>query len=332
MRIGFLGVGRIGRSHAAVVKNHPDVDSLVLGDADPQRARVAADELACEHVNAVHDIFAAGVDGLVIATATQAHADLIVAGVRAGLPVFCEKPVALDISENRRVLEEVRAAGTQVQIGFQRRFDRGYRAARDALRNGSVGEVQRVHVVTGDQAPPPAEFIAASGGIFRDCHVHDFDIVRWTTGREFVDVVAVGANRGAEFFRTGGDVDNAAAVLTLDDGTLVTLQGSRYNGAGHDVRMELAGTKATYAVGLDERTPITSTEGTSFPDGDPWPNFWVRFTPAYVAEINAFVAVAQGETESPCTVEDALAALYVAEAAEVSMREGRRVEIAEVAK
>jgi myo-inositol 2-dehydrogenase / D-chiro-inositol 1-dehydrogenase len=332
MRIGFLGVGRIGRSHAAVVKSHPDVDSLVLGDADSQRARLAADELGCERVDAVDDIFTAGLDGLVIATATHSHADLIIAGARAGLPVFCEKPVALGIAENRRVLEEVRAVGTQVQIGFQRRFDRGYRAAREALRDGAIGELHRVHVVTGDQEPPPADFIAASGGIFRDCHVHDFDVVRWVTGREFVDVFAVGANRGAEFFHTGGDVDNSAAVLTVDDGTLVTLQGSRYNGAGHDVRMELAGTRATYAVGLDERTPITSAEGASFPEGDPWPNFWVRFTPAYVAEINAFVGVVKGEAESPCTIEDALAALYVAEAADLSMHEGRRVEIAEVAK
>ena len=128
------------------------------------------------------------------------------------------------------------------QIGFQRRFDAGYGAARDALRSGALGELRRVHALTGDREPPAADYIPSSGGIFRDCHVHDFDILRWVTGREVVEVYAVGANRGAAFFAEAGDVDESAAVLTLDDGTLVTLQGSRYNGGGHDVRMELAGT------------------------------------------------------------------------------------------
>jgi myo-inositol 2-dehydrogenase/D-chiro-inositol 1-dehydrogenase len=333
MRIGFLGVGRIGRSHAEVVHRHPEVEDLVLADATPGRADEVAAELGCRAVAGVDEVIAAGVDALVIASATHSHADLIVAGARAGLPVFCEKPVALDVADTRRVAEEVAGAGVEVQIGFQRRYDAGYRSARAALRDGRIGDLHRVHQVTGDEKPPHPSYIPVSGGFFRDCHIHDFDILRWVTGREVVDVTALGSNRGADFFREGGDVDNSAAVLRLDDDTLVTLQGSRYNGAGHDVRMELAGTKATWVVGLGERTPMTSAEeGVSFPTGEPWPNFWVRFTPAYEAEMNAFMDVARGAAPSPCTVEDALAALYVAEAADLSMREGRRVEVAEVAK
>lgn len=333
MRVGFLGVGRIGRSHADVVQQHPGVDGLVLADAVPGRAAEAAERLGCETAADVDQVIASGVDALVVASATDSHADLIVAGVRAGLPVFCEKPVALDVAESRRVAEEVRSAGVQVQIGFQRRFDSGYSTARRALREGKLGDLHRVHVITGDEKPPHASYIPTSGGLYRDCHIHDFDILRWVTGREVVDVVAFGSNRGADFFREADDIDNSAAVLRLDDETLVTLQGSRYNGAGHDVRMELAGTKGTYAVGVSDRMPITSAEhGVTFPDGDPWPNFWVRFTPAYVAEMNAFVEVASGAISSPCTVEDALAALYIAEAADLSMRQGRRVEVEEVAK
>lgn len=333
MRIGFLGVGRIGSSHAEVVRRHPDVDSLVLADAVPGRAAEAAQRLGCESAADVDQIIASGVDALVIASVTDSHADLIVAGAGAGLPVFCEKPVALDVAETRRVAEEVHRTGVQVQIGFQRRFDSGYGTARLALQDGKVGDLHRVHVVTGDEKPPHASYIPTSGGLYRDCHIHDFDILRWVTGREVVDVTAFGTNRGADFFREGNDVDNSAAVLRLDDDTLVTLQGSRYNGAGHDVRMELAGTKATYVVGLSDRTPMMSAEqDVTFPGAEPWPNFWVRFTPAYVAEMNAFMEVAKGDAPSPCTVEDALAALYVAEAADLSMRQGRRVEVEEVAK
>ena len=216
--------------------------------------------------------------------------------------MFCEKPIAADVVTSVRVVEEVRATGVPTQIGFQRRFDAGYGAAREALRSGALGELRRVHALTGDREPPAASYIPTSGGIFRDCHVHDFDILRWVTGREVTEVYAVGANRGAAFFAEAGDVDESAAVLTLDDGTLVTLQGSRYNGGGHDVRMELAGTSATWVVGLDAHAALVSAEaGVDFPDGTPWDSFWPRWTPAYVAEMNAFVELALGRRESPCT-------------------------------
>jgi myo-inositol 2-dehydrogenase/D-chiro-inositol 1-dehydrogenase len=324
MRIGFLGVGRIGASHAAVVARHEAVTSLVVADADSERARAVADELGAESVADVAAVLAAGVDAIVV---------VIAAGARAGVPVFCEKPVALDVPGTLRVLDEVRAVGTPVQIGFQRRFDAGYVAARDALQSGRLGELRRVHAVTADPAPPHASYIPTSGGIYRDCLIHDFDILRWVTGREVVDVIARGVNRGARFFAEAGDVDETVVILTLDDGTLVTVHGSRYNGAGYDVRMEIAGTDATIAVGLDEHTALRSAEpGVEFPSGTPNPTFWERFADAYVAEINAFVEVVRGERPSPCGVEEALEALYVAEAATLSRLEGRRVEIAEVRK
>jgi myo-inositol 2-dehydrogenase/D-chiro-inositol 1-dehydrogenase len=333
MRVGVVGVGRIGSAHAEVLSRHPDVIELVLSDQQPERASAVAEQLGCRSVDPAHHRFLPEVDALVVATATDTHAALITAGVRAGVPVFCEKPVAHDLSGTLQVLEEVSRAEGLVQIGLQRRFDAGYRAARNALRAGDLGDLHRVHMVTADPAPPPAEYVKGSGGIFRDCHIHDFDILRWVTGKEAVTVFATGANRGARFFRDAGDVDNAAAVLQLDDGSLATLQGSRYNGAGYDVRMELAGSRATYAVGISGRTPLTSAEeGVSFPEDSPWPSFWERFTPAYVAEMNAFIDLVRDGGSSPCTVEDALAALYVAEAADRSRIEGRPVEIAEVVK
>ena len=331
MRIGFLGVGRIGTSHASVVSRHPDVTSLVLADADPERARAAAEELDAESVADVAGVLDAGVDAIVIATATDSHADLIVAGTRAGVPVFCEKPVALDVPGTRRVLEAVQAAGIAVQIGFQRRFDAGYAAAREALRSGRLGELRRVHVITADPAPPHASYIPTSGGIYRDCLIHDFDVIRWVTGREVVDVVALGTNRGEAFFAEAGDVDETVVLLTLDDGTLVTAHGSRYNGGGYDVRMEVAGTAGTIAVGLDDRAALRSAEpGVTFPGGEPHPSFWGRFVDAYEAEMNAFLEVVKGERPTPCSVEEALEALYVAEAATRSRLEGRRIEVAEV--
>ncbi|MFD1545450.1 Gfo/Idh/MocA family protein [Nonomuraea guangzhouensis] len=310
MRVGLLGLGRIGAFHAATLAAHPLVDELIV--TDPVRE---------SPYGRPGDPFEA--DAVVIATPTSTHAELLLKACGLGIPAFCEKPVAGDVKETLEVLEASR--GNRVQIGFQRRFDAGYADAARALRAGELGELHRVHLITADPAPPPAEYIPLSGGIYRDCHIHDFDILRWVTGREVVSVYATGANRGAAFFGEAGDVDTSAALLTLDDGTLATLQGSRYNGAGYDVRMELAGTKGTQAVGLDPRAPLRSSEGLQ-PPGEPWPDFVTRFADAYVAEIDGFLR----SDVSSCSIEDALAALYIAEAAELSRREHRPVEVAEV--
>ncbi|MFJ2028875.1 Gfo/Idh/MocA family oxidoreductase [Streptosporangium sp. NPDC087985] len=323
MRVGLLGLGRIGAFHAATLAAHSWVDELVVADADGARAAEVAAGLGAR----VGDAF--DTDAVVIATPTATHAELLMRACAQGVPVFCEKPVATGVEDTLRVLKAARQSGTVVQIGFQRRFDPGYVQARNALRGGDLGTLHRVHMITADPRPAAPGYIPTSGGIYRDCHIHDFDILRWVTGREADTVYATGSNRGEAIFAEVGDVDNSAALLTLDDGTLVTLQGSRYNGAGYDVRMELAGTRRTQAVGLDPRTPLTSAEGLQ-PPGEPWPDFASRFEAAYVAELGAFLGAARGETESPCTVEDALAALYLAEAAELSRHEGRPVHMTEV--
>ncbi|MEV0272474.1 Gfo/Idh/MocA family oxidoreductase [Hamadaea sp. NPDC050747] len=331
MRIALLGAGRIGASHITTLAAHPEVAHLVVADADPERAQIAARAAGAEPVPDVDAAFAADPDAVVIATPTSTHAELILRAVTAGLPVFCEKPVAADVKQTADVARQVADAGVPVQIGFQRRFDAGYQAAHAALRRGDLGQLHRMHLVTGDPAPPHADYIPTSGGIFRDCHIHDFDIARWLTGQDVVEVYATGANRGAAFFAEAGDVDTATAILTFADGVLATLQGSRYNGAGYDVRAELAGTRDTLVVGLDARSPLRSAEpGVPAGTEPAWPDFWHRFQPAYAAELAAFVDVAAGRAPSPCTVAEALEALYVAEAADLSRRERRPVRVDEV--
>jgi myo-inositol 2-dehydrogenase/D-chiro-inositol 1-dehydrogenase len=324
MRIGLVGVGRIGAFHAATLNGLPAVDQVVVADADPTRAELIAKDLGLEFAPDVDALLSAGVDGFVIAAATSAHAALIEAGIAAGIPTFCEKPVALDLAETERVLALVEASTVPVQIGFQRRFDAGYQAARAAVRSGELGFVHHIRANTNDAVPPHHEYIPQSGGFFRDCTVHDFDIIRYVTGREVVSVYAAGANRGESFFGEYGDVDSAAALLTLDDGTFVAVSGTRYNGAGHDVRMELHGSLGSIAVGLDSHTALRSAEpGVAFPDGKPHLTFMDRFQPAYVAELTAFTEVVAGIREVPCTVRDALAAFRIADACELSRHENR---------
>ncbi|MFI2372150.1 Gfo/Idh/MocA family oxidoreductase [Streptomyces sp. NPDC018833] len=331
MRIGLIGTGRIGSFHAGVLSRHREVGSLVVADTDAARAVRTADRCGATAAPSADEVFSWGVDAVVIASATAAHADLIARAARAGLPAFCEKPIALDLPGTLAALREVERAGTELQLGFMRRFDAGYTAARELVRSGRLGRLHTVRAITSDPAPPPAEYLPLSGGLYRDCLVHDFDILRWVTGREIVEVYATGADAGPAMFREAGDVDTAAALLTLDDGTLATATATRCNGAGYDVRMELAGELDQVAVGLDDRTPISSTEPKGLPPVDnPWPGFLERFAPAYEAELDAFIRLVAGETENACDGHEALTALRVAEACELSRREHRPVRLEEI--
>jgi len=239
--------------------------------------------------------------------------------------------VARTMAEAVAVRDTVRDGAVPVQIGFNRRFDAGFAAAREAVRAGELGPLHTVRCTTLDPAPPPAAYIAASGGIFRDCSVHDFDVIRWVTGREVTEVYAVGGNRGAGYIGEAGDADTTGALLTLDDGTLAVVSNSRHNGRGYDVRMELHGFTDALAVGLDDKLPLRSAEaGVSFPAGPPHDFFMDRFTAAYRAELAAFTEVVAGDRPSPCTVEDALEAGWIAEACTLSRREHRPVPLTEV--
>jgi myo-inositol 2-dehydrogenase/D-chiro-inositol 1-dehydrogenase len=331
MRIGLAGVGRIGAFHARILARIPAVDSVIVADANGARAREIAERLGVEIADSPQALLNSGLDALVITAPTRAHPDLIVRGAEAGLPVFCEKPVAPDIESTLEVIKRVGGAGAAVQVGFQRRFDAGYGNAREAAQSGALGWVHTLRATTLDPAPPAPSYIATSGGLFRDCGVHDFDAIRWVTNRDVAEVYAFGTNRGADFFRAAGDVDTMAAMLTLEDDSLAVVSNSRYNGAGYDVRLEVLGSQDSIGVGLDERLPLRSAEaGTMFPSGSRYPSFMERFADAYRCELEAFVDLAARGGQSPCTMQEALEAFYIAEACEVSLARHRPVQVGEV--
>lgn len=332
MRIGLAGAGRIGARHAAALCALPEVDALVIADADAARARDLAARLPspARALGTVAELFGAGLDGLVVAAATDAHAALVERAMAARIPVFCEKPLASDIDGTFQVVAAAAAAGVPVQVGFQRRFDAGNAAAREALASGRLGWLHTIRSCSFDPSPPPAEYVPTSGGLFRDCVIHDLDLIRFVTGREIVRVMASGANRGEDFFRECGDIDTGSALLVLDDGTLGVVSATRYNAAGYDARLELFGSKDSVVTGMDDRTPATPLPERDAEPKHAYSGFMERFSDAYDAEIQAFVDVAAGRRANPCPPEDALEAFYLAEACEMSMREGRIVGTDEV--
>src|SRR6266511_2457051 len=329
MRLGLIGLGRIGAFHADTLSSLDAVDELVVTDAIPAAIERIVDKYGATPVASPAELLAAGVDGVVIAAATDAHPQLILAAVETGLPVFCEKPVAKGAAEAAEVLRH--CAGARVQIGYNRRFDPGFVAAREAVVRGELGWLHTIRSTTMDPAPPPPGYIAGSGGIFRDCSVHDFDIIRFVTRRDVVEVYATGSTRGDELFARAGDLDTSAAVLTLDDGTLALVSNTRYNPRGHDVRLELHGSKDSIAVGLDDHLPLRSVEpGVTFPSGEPYQFFMDRVLPAYRAEFEALTEVVARRRPSPCTGADALEAGWIAEACTTSLQLHRPVRMEEV--
>jgi myo-inositol 2-dehydrogenase/D-chiro-inositol 1-dehydrogenase len=331
MRIGVVGVGRIGVLHAETLHSLAGVDELTVVDTDARRARQVASEMGVAWSEDIGELLRGGVDAIVIATPTDTHAPLIRAATEAGAAVFCEKPVAGDVAGTKEVVDLVEESGALVQIGFQRRFDPGFVSAREQVQAKKLGWLHTVRASTLDPAPPPAAYVATSGGIFRDCSVHDIDAVRWVTGREVSVVYATGSNRGADYFAQARDVDTAAALLTLDDGTLALVSATRYNAAGYDVRLELLGSEDSISVGLDDRSPLRSAEpGVPWPAGTAYTNFLERFRAAYIAELEVFVEVVSGRAANPCPPADVLETSYVAEACELSRREQRPVTLEEV--
>lgn len=330
MRIGLAGVGRIGAFHAETLSGLHDVAELVVTDVNTEAARSLAADRGFGYAPDV-EILLEEVDAFVITTATPAHAPLLRRALTAGIPTFCEKPVAATLGETIDLTRLAEDSDVPVHIGFQRRFDVGYQQARAVVESGQLGFVHTVRANTNDQSPPHASYIPTSGGLFRDCSVHDFDIVRFVTGREVSTAYATGANKGADFFRQAGDVDTAGALLTLDDDTIVLVSATRYNGGGHDVRMEVMGERGSIGVGLDDSLALRSAEeGVDWPRGPQKWSFMERFQPAYRAELAAFVDVAAGRGPSPCTVRDALQAFRTAEACELSRAEGRPVSLDEI--
>ncbi|GAA1971664.1 Gfo/Idh/MocA family oxidoreductase [Terrabacter lapilli] len=331
MRLGLIGLGRIGSFHADTLSRLPVVESLVVTDAVPAVGRTVAERVGAELADSPESVIGSGVDAIVIAAATPAHGELVRAGVEAGLPVFCEKPLSGDLSEAIDIARYVSSSGVPVQVGYPRRFDPAFSAARSAVEAGELGWVHTVRSTTLDPAPAPRGYVETSGGIFRDCSVHDFDTVRWVTGREVVEIYATGSARGADFFAELGDVATAASVLTLDDGATAIVSNTRYNKRGYDVRLELHGTGDSVAAGWSDSTPLRNLEpGVSWPAGPPATFFMDRLASAFCAELQAFTDVVAGARTSPCTVDDALAVAFIAEAAALSLQDHRPVRIDEV--
>jgi myo-inositol 2-dehydrogenase / D-chiro-inositol 1-dehydrogenase len=327
--VGVLGVGRIGAPHAANLAALPGVDVVVY---DPDGVAVER-TVAATGARALpdRDAVIAEADALVIATPTANHPDDLAAGVVAGVPMLCEKPISLDLASTAATLQVVERAGVELQVGFMRRFDAGFVEMRRLVESGELGDVYLVRAASHDHVPPHESYLDHAGSVYRDMHIHDFDAVRWLTGRDVVEVYAAGSVLVDEMFRRHGDVDMTALVLVLEGGVLASVTGARANPLGYDHRTEVIGSRDAVCAGWTERTPLRSADPNGVPEPvGPYPAFPDRFGPAYRAEVEAFVGLVRGDGENRSPGETALHALRVAVAADRSRAEHRPVAVSEI--
>lgn len=333
--LGVIGLGRIGAFHTETLSSLEGLDGLVVTDERSDVAAAVAAKHGVTAVDSVADLLSSGVDGVVVAAATPAHAELTLAAVERGIPTFCEKPIAATAAESARVAAVIARSGVPVQVGYQRRFDAAFAAAKRAVDSGALGTLHTVRSTTMDPAPPPMDYIRGSGGIFRDCAVHDFDVLRWITGQNAVEVYATGTVQGDPLFAEYGDVDTAAVVVTFDGGATGLVSAARYNARGYDCRLEVHGFHDSVAAGWDHGVPVRNTDprfaaAEDFPQGPAHHFFMDRFTEAFRTELAAFVDVAKGAAIPGATVDDAVEVAWLAEAATESLRRHAPVRIEEV--
>lgn len=330
VRFGLLGAGRIGQVHAHTIAGSAGAKLAAVADAVPKAAHAVADRYGCA-VSSIDAIEAdTDIDAVVICTPTDTHVDLIERFARAGKAVFCEKPIDLDVARVKACLKIVSETGTTLMVGFNRRFDRHFIALADAVAKGRIGRVEQVLITSRDPAPPPLDYIARSGGIFRDMTIHDFDMARFLLGAEPVSVTASASVLVDKAIGQAGDYDTAVVMLATGNGRQCVISNSRRATYGYDQRIEVLGSKGMVSAENQRAVSIEIADSGGFTRPPLHDFFMTRYTEAYASELAAFVqAVANGTAPSPGG-DDGLSALVLAEAALMSVREGRTVRVDEV--
>jgi myo-inositol 2-dehydrogenase/D-chiro-inositol 1-dehydrogenase len=320
--IGVLGYGRIGRIHADNVRASSLANLVAV--ADPQFGKSVAPPDDVTWSSDVESIIAnANVDAVMICTPTPSHAPLLEAAAAAGKHVFCEKPLDLDIAVASRAVEAAERANIRLQVGFNRRFDPSFRRVRNAVREGEIGALCMLRVISRDPAPPPIEYVRESGGLFLDMMIHDFDMVRFVSGSEIEEVHALGTVRVDPRIGEAGDIDTAVVSLRLASGAVATIENSRRAAYGYDQRLEAFGVDGAIEAGNRTASTTWLKNLAGVRSENPLHFFTQRYEDAYRLELAAFLDAIRDGDEPECSGRDALAPLAVAAAAQRSLASGR---------
>ncbi|MGH8721919.1 MAG: inositol 2-dehydrogenase [Burkholderiales bacterium] len=325
IEVAQFGAGRIGQVHAANVAASSRAKLGYLVDVDEAAARRLAAATGAKVTDVETALAAAGVAAVVIASPTDTHADLVEAAAAAGKAIFCEKPIALDIARTRSCLEAVAKAGVPLMVGFNRRFDPSFAGLKAALDDGRIGRLENLTITSRDPAPPPLDYIARSGGLYRDMAIHDFDMARWLLGEEPARLYARGSVLVDPAIGKAGDIDSAVVVLETGNGVSCQILNSRRATYGYDQRIEAFGAKGLLLAGNRDARALSHWGDAGLVAEKPLHFFLERYAEAYRIELAHFLDSVENGTPPSVGGRDGLRALELAEAALASLKSGQAV-------
>jgi myo-inositol 2-dehydrogenase/D-chiro-inositol 1-dehydrogenase len=328
--VGIVGAGKIARVHAANSVGLSDLRIAAVADVEQAHAQSLAELLGCDVAGSVDELLArADVEAVLITTPPNTHAELVQAAAAAGKHVFCEKPLAQNVGDARRAANACERAGVVLQVGYNRRFDENFRAAREAVQDGRIGRPWILRISSRDPMPPPPEYLPLSGGLFVDTTSHDFDLARFLVGAEIVEVTARAAALADPHAKEIGDVDTCVVTIVFDNEAIGAIDNCRVSAYGYDQRVEVHGSLGLVQADNEVSSTVTVADAQGF-HSPPLPHFYLdRYGPAFRRELEAFARALDGN-EPEVGGRDGVAAVAAATAARRALDERRSVSLEEV--
>ncbi len=325
--IALFGAGRIGKVHSVNISEHKETRLYSVIDPYLEGATKLAEKHGAKVQTTEEALADPNIHGVLIASATDTHADLVEQAARAGKAIFCEKPVHLDIKRVRQCLEIVKEHDVPLFVGFNRRYDPQFRRLQERMEAGSIGKPESLMIISRDPSAPPSEYIKVSGGLFRDMTIHDFDMARFIMGEDPVSIFAQGSNLVDAGIGAAGDIDTAFVVMKFPSGSMATISNSRRSGYGYDQRIEVHGeTGVLTAKNILEDT-VEQWGENGCVAAKPEFFFLERYSTAYKAEWDHFVDVLAGRAVPECGGYDGEQALYLADKALESLNSGQEIQL-----
>ena len=334
LKIGIIGAGRIGRVHTESIMRYV-AGATVKSVADPymtEETAAWAKSMGVEKAGKDYREILADpeIDAVLICSSTDTHSPISLEAIAAGKHIFCEKPVDHDLGKIKAVMEALEGSDVKYQVGFNRRFDHNFAAAREAVASGKIGDLAVLKITSRDPVAPPVSYIKVSGGIFLDMTIHDFDMVRFVSGDEVEEVYAAGGVTVDPAIGEAGDIDTAVITLRLRSGAIAVIDNCRRASYGYDQRLEAFGSKGQVAIANDTQSSAVVSDANGVTAEKPLHFFLERYMQAYASEVAAFVDAVANDKPVPVGIEAGLQSVLIGIAAKRSLELNRPVRLSEI--
>lgn len=334
LKIGIIGAGRIGKVHTESIMRYV-AGATVKSVADPymtEETAAWAKSMGVEKVGKDYREILADpeIDAVLICSSTDTHSPISLEAIAAGKHIFCEKPVDHDLGKIKAVMEALEGSDVKYQVGFNRRFDHNFAAAREAVESGKIGDLAVLKITSRDPGAPPVSYIKVSGGIFLDMTIHDFDMVRFVSGDEVEEVYAAGGVTVDPAIGEAGDIDTAVITLRLRSGAIAVIDNCRRASYGYDQRLEAFGSKGQVAIANDTQSSAVVSDANGVTAEKPLHFFLERYMQAYASEVAAFVDAVANDKPVPVGIEAGLQSVLIGIAAKRSLELNRPVRLSEI--